>query len=520
MADAPMTNARILIVDDEPMNVRLLERLLVASGYEEIATTTDSREALARYRAHQPDLVLLDLMMPHLDGIAVLEQLKAEIRAGDYVPVLVLTADATLDAKRRALAAGARDFVTKPFEQTEVVLRIANLLETRRLHRAVEDQNRSLEQTVSERTRQLLQTEKIATMGSLLAGVAHELNNPLAVVSGNAELLRARVTDPDLVRRADRIKDATDRCVRIVRNFLALARQRPPERSVVSLAGVVRGAVELLGYQLRTDDVQVTIDLPERLPTLWADEHQLHQVLVNLIGNAHHAMRRQSGPRAITIRARHDAERGQIRIEVGDTGPGIAPDVRAKIFEPFFTTKPVGEGTGLGLSLCRGIVEEHRGTIAVESEPGRGTTFVIDLPVLAPPHAAMAVEDDTLPPLRPGNVLVIDDEAEIGAVVAEALGHDGHRADVATNGRMGLEMLAKHPYDAIVCDTKMAVLDGESFFEELGRRFPTLQRRVIFHTGDMLSREKRAFLERTGRPVLAKPCDLGELRRLVRRVLA
>lgn len=117
-------------------------------------------------------------------------------------------------------------------------------------------------------------------------------------------------------------------------------------------------------------------------------------------------------------------------------------------------------------------------------------------------------------------MLVIDDEADIGAVIAEALGQDGHRADVATNGAMGLDMLAQQPYDAVICDTRMAVLDGESFFEELGRRFPALQRRVIFHTGDVLSREKREFLEGTGRPFLAKPCDLGELRRLVRRVLA
>ena len=185
-----MTAGRILIVDDEPVNVRLLERLLQSAGYREIATTTDPRRVLEIYRDFKPDLVLLDLMMPHLDGVAVLGQLKAEIPADAYLPVIVLTADATAEAKRRALSAGARDFLTKPFEQFEILLRIGNLLETRRLHVSLAEHNRSLEETVRQRTEQLLQSEKVATMGALLAGVAHELNNPLAVVSGQAQLLQ------------------------------------------------------------------------------------------------------------------------------------------------------------------------------------------------------------------------------------------------------------------------------------------------------------------------------------------
>src|SRR5438128_192816 len=221
-------------------------------------------------------------------------------------------------------------------------------------------------------------------MGSLLAGVAHELNNPLAVLTGHAHLLREGAKDESLASRAEKIQAAADRCARIVKNFLALARQRPPERGAVSVNMVIQGALEMLAYELRTDSVEVTCEFAAGLPPLWADSHQLHQVLVNLIANAHHAMRKQPkpAPRRIRLASQLDREHQRVRLTVADTGPGIAPEIREKIFEPFFTTKLAGEGTGLGLSLCRGIIEEHGGTISIQSEPGQGATFVIELPLV------------------------------------------------------------------------------------------------------------------------------------------
>ena len=514
-------DAKILVVDDEPTNVLLMERLLEDAGYTNVASTTDSRRVLDLYRSFAPDLLLLDLMMPHLDGLAVLGLLKTEIPADVYVPVLVLTADATLEAKRRVLAAGARDFLTKPFEQFEVLLRIRNLLDVRRLYLALEAQNRALEDTVRQRTERLLQSEKVATMGSLLAGVAHELNNPLAVLIGQAHLLQQGARgDAGLSRRAQKIDDAAERCARIVRNFLSLARQRTPERSSTSLGQVVQGALELLAYELRSDQVEITVDLAADLPILWADPHQLHQVLVNLIANAHHAMRRQSKPRRITIRA-HPVDDGSVRLELADTGPGIAPEVLAKIFEPFFTTKPTGEGTGLGLSLCRGIVEEHGGTLDVVSVVGEGATFVIALPVGAPSQEDAATASSGVPPApRRATIMVVDDERAIAETVAEALETQGHTADIAENGLVALEMLERRAYDLVISDGKMPVLDGEAFWAEVGRRFPGVQQRIIFLTGDVLSREKREFLERVGAPWLTKPFDLDDLVRLAHQMLA
>ena len=520
MDGSDLTTAKILVVDDEPANVRLLERFVALEGYTAIRSTTDAREVADLLRTYQPDLLLLDLMMPHLDGVGVLERVKEIVPGDEFLPVLVLTADASPDAARRALDAGAHDFLTKPLRHGEVVLRIRNLLTTRRLHLALAAQNRALKAIVKDRTERLLQSEKIATMGSLLAGVAHELNNPLAVLSAHTQILRERATDPAVIQRADRMRTATDRCVRVVRSFLALAREQPPERTPVVVADAIQAAAEMLAYELRTDDVELIVDVATDLPALSADPHQLHQVLVNLLANAHQAMRRHPGPRRLTVRARHDTARRLVRLQVEDTGPGMSPEVQARIFEPFFTTKAVGEGTGLGLSLCRGMIEEHGGTIDVESEPGRGTRLTVELPIdvraAAPPVRPVV---DAPSPIDRKRILVVDDEPDIAAVVAEMLESDGHAADVAPNGAVALAMIGEHAYDLVLSDTKMPVMDGEAFYDALARLDPSWPRRIIFLTGDVLSREKREFLARTGAPFLTKPCDLHDVRRLLRVVL-
>jgi two-component system, sensor histidine kinase and response regulator len=395
------------------------------------------------------------------------------------------------------------------------------LIENGRLYFELDRQNRSLEDTVRDRTEHLVQSEKVATMGSLLAGVAHELNNPLAVLMGQAHLLQATATDPSSIQRAAKITLAAERCGRIVKNFLALARQRPPERGAVVLSQVVQDAVELLAYELRTDDVEVSLSLASDLPPLWADGHQLHQVLVNLVANAHQAMRRSSAPRRISIATRFDPARRQVHLAVADTGPGIPAGIQAKIFEPFFTTKPAGEGTGLGLPLCRGMIEEHGGTMTVESEPGGGTTFTITLPVVAQPSKSGDPDEmEALAPVESKTILVVDDERDLAEVVVEALERDGHRVEVASNGADALRRLEREVFDLVVSDTRMPVMDGLELFREIERRFPSLRRRIIFVTGDVLDREKQRVLEATAAPFLAKPFDLGELRRLVGRTLS
>jgi two-component system NtrC family sensor kinase len=218
-------------------------------------------------------------------------------------------------------------------------------------------------------------------MGGLLASVAHELNNPLAVVIAQTALLHELNPPGPVVARAEKIAQAAERCARIVRNFLTLAREHPPERQQVCLNQVIREALELLGYPLHVDTMELRLVLADDLPLLWADPHQLHQVVVNLVTNAHQAMRGTAPPRRLTVTTSFDPSGARVALEVADTGPGIPTEIQERIFEPFFTTKPVGVGTGLGLSLCQGIIEGHGGTIGLTSTAGQGTFFRIELPV-------------------------------------------------------------------------------------------------------------------------------------------
>jgi PAS domain S-box-containing protein len=364
------------------------------------------------------------------------------------------------------------------------------------------------------------QTEKLVAMGELLAGVAHELNNPLSAVLGQAFLLRQAAGEGPLATRADRITQAAERCARIVKNFLALAREYPPERQEVRLDQVVREAVELLAYPLRMDNVEVRLDLAGDLPVLWADTHQLHQVVVNLVTNAHHALRQTERPRRLTIATGAGPAPSRVWLEVSDTGPGISPEIQARIFEPFFTTKPPGQGTGLGLSLCRGIVEAHGGSVQVESLPGRGATLRVELPVHAPPVAARLLQPEApSSSIRGRAILVVDDETEVAGVLAEMLAADGHQVETAPDGAVALEKLGQRTYDLILSDLRMPRHDGPGLYRELERRHPQLLPRLVFLTGDTLGVEIRSFLEETGAPSLTKPFALEEIRRIVERVL-
>jgi two-component system NtrC family sensor kinase len=366
----------------------------------------------------------------------------------------------------------------------------------------------------------LRQSEKLAAMGTLLAGVAHELNNALATVVGVAGLLRGAVGRGRLAEPIERLWQGADRCARIARKFLALARQRSPERRPVRLNDVVQEVVELLASPFRLDGVEVRLDLAPGLPLLSADAHQLQQALFNLVANAHQAMRESPGPRRLTLTTRFDPAARRISLAVADTGPGIPPELRERVFEPFFTTKPAGQGTGLGLPLSREIVEGHGGAIRLEPGHGRGAVFRIELPAAAPAAAMPESPAAEAPsPLREKRVLVVDDDPGITELLAGILGENGHRVETAADGASALARLLSRPYDLVLCDLRMPRLDGPDLYRALERRQPAVLRRLVFVTGDTLSAETGAFLESAGRPVLTKPFSPAEVRRVIERVL-
>jgi CheY-like chemotaxis protein len=337
-----------------------------------------------------------------------------------------------------------------------------------------------------------------------------------------AELLREENQNGPMAEQTQAIMQSAERCARIVRNFLTLARQHPPERQWVDLNHVVEEAVALLAYTLQVDTIEVALQLAPALPLCAADPHQLHQVVINLVTNAHQALREVPVPRRLTFTTCTDPARTQVVLEVADTGPGIPPELQGRIFEPFFTTKPPGVGTGLGLPLCRGIIEGHGGTLRVQSQKGEGTVFRVELPVRAEPVGeAAAPAAVALAPVQgqAQAILVIDDEPGIASALAHLLRRSGYSVDTAANGRVALDQLQERTYDLILCDLRMPELDGPGFYRALEERYPQLQQCVVFLTGDTLSPEAREFLETAGVARLNKPFRAAEVRWAVHQAL-
>jgi signal transduction histidine kinase/CheY-like chemotaxis protein len=363
----------------------------------------------------------------------------------------------------------------------------------------------------------LHQSEKLSALGELLAGIAHELNNPLSVLVGQALLLRETVNDPTIKSRAEKIGNAADRCARIVKTFLAMARQEPAKTRQVDLREVIESALEFTGYALRGSNIEVQLRIKDDLPPIFADAAQIQQVLVNLIVNAQHALdeRQRDGERILKIIASYRERDNEVLLKVKDNGPGMPDHVRRRIFEPLFTTKGVGSGTGIGLALCHRIVNTHGGKMKVESVEDVGTSFVIRFPastaVLPAEEAAEAPCEAT----ASGRALVIDDEPDVGELIAESLRREGFLVDIAVSGADALKLLAVDRYDVILSDLRMPGFNGRDLYQQLHDDTPDLVDRLGFITGDTVSAKARDFLKATGRPFLEKPISPKEVRRLL-----
>jgi len=381
-------------------------------------------------------------------------------------------------------------------------------------------ERRAVEAELTRHREALHQSEKLGALGSLLASVAHELNNPLSVVVGQALLLQKTASDPKTLDRATKIGNAADRCSRIVRTFLAMARQQPTECAAVDLNDIVEATLEVTGYSLRTAGIDLTLDLAPELPAVWADADQLNQVVTNLIVNAQQAMAGTTRDPRLKIASAFDERHEVVLVSVSDNGPGIPPEIQSRIFEPFFTTKEVGAGTGVGLAVCHKIMEGLRGAITVNSAPGEGATFVVSLPVANAANRVAAVSGESRRWSGPCKVLVIDDEPEVTRTVHEILSAAGHAVATADSGNRALKLLSRQEFDVILSDLRMPNMDGPQLYETLRELSPKMTGRIAFITGDTFSPEVSAFLKRTGRPYAQKPFAPGELEDLVDEVLA
>lgn len=364
---------------------------------------------------------------------------------------------------------------------------------------------------------QLMQADRLASVGTLIAGIAHELNNPLTTISGYAHLLSDALDGSVHSSMIATLEVEAERCRHVARSLLSFARQTDERRLAFDVNEALRGVIDLRAYDLREAGIALVADFDEHLPQVLADYGQLQQVFYNLLDNAYYALAEQGGGE---IRVRTGAADGQVQIEVADDGPGVPPELRARLFEPFVTSKPRGEGTGLGLSICRRIIEEHGGTISLEVDGRPGARFLIALPACA----ATEVRHQVPPALDPTStterarslrVLFIEDEAPLCALVDEYLTRLGHRVTTAASGEEGVTSALAGDFDVIVCDMRLPGITGEEVCERLLAHDPSFAGRLLIATGDILSPQTRAFFDRTCLPHIQKPFRLQQLAALI-----
>jgi two-component system NtrC family sensor kinase len=479
-----------------------LAALITADEAGRIVEFNPSAEAMfQRRRADVIGRRVSEIVMPERFRAAHEEGMR-RVQAGGEARVL---------GKRMQLHALRADGNEFPIEmvlwRTDVgggVFYTASLVDVTEAHEAAREIERQRDA--------LRQSEKLTAMGSLLAGVAHELNNPLAIVMGRASLLEEKCAEiPALRNDAQRIREAAERCGRIVRTFLDMARNRPTQRGPVTLNEMVRAAVEMLRYGYRTHGIDLQMALTDGLPAVNADGDQIGQIVMNLLVNAQQALASADGARRVHVEtgveARREDREPRVWLRVADSGAGVSGELRPRVFEPFFTTKPEGIGTGLGLAVSRSIARDHGGDLVLEAaSPFGGASFRLSLPISGQATAETVPAPLTEPgaPLQT-RVLVVDDEAELVDLMRDMLESAGYDVAAAESGAVALELLATARFDAIVSDLRMPDMDGAALWREVSARHPALARCMLFVTGDTLSPGAREFLRNTRCASLDKP---------------
>lgn len=418
------------------------------------------------------------------------------------------------------------------WEELELVQPRRRVLE--RFVRPVHDQNHQLvgrlevyRDVTAQRhlEHKLIQQEKLAQLGQLVSGVAHELNNPLTTVAGYAQLLQRHKVPEAAREELARLAQEAERASRIVKNLLLFARPTRPERRQVSIQEILEKALALRAYELTVENIAVERHYAANLADIWADPHQLQQVFLNILLNAEQAIRSVRERGTISIRTLRLSNPERMRIEITDDGPGIPPEELPHVFEPFFSTKEANEGTGLGLSLSRTIVREHGGEIYAEGRPAGGATLAVELPaaVAAEPMAAVESQPSSAAPASirrpPAIILVVDDEPPVAQLIADVLNQQGYGVEMRTDSRKALQDALAQEFDLVICDIKMPGVDGEAFHQGLLERGHPLASRILFTTGDTLARKTNEFLERVRLPCLEKPFLVDELKAVVRNLL-
>ena len=495
---------RVLLVEDDEDDYVLLRDLLSAierSSFElEWAGTYEAgREAIGSGRH---EVCLLDYHLGEHDG---LELLAEALENGCQVPMILLTGQEDYAIDTEAMRIGAADYLVKG--------RIDATLLERSIRYAI------AQKRLQERIRE---NSRLVSVGSLAAGVAHEVSNPLAVVLGYSELLLMASGLPDsIMAYLEKVHSAAQRAAKIVKDLLSFARITDAEKRYLDLRSILDQALDMKSSDFKVNDIEVIDELPPDLPRTMVDEQQLIQVLLNIFNNAEQECLASQGRGQLVLRA--VGSRNWIRISISDDGPGVPAEKLNRIFDPFFTTKDVGKGTGLGLSICYGIIRQHNGDLWAENNPEKGATFHIELPIVAATEVEEEEEREvtSLPagparsPTTAKHLLVVDDEPHIRELLAQSLELLRYTVDLAEGGEEAWRKLQSMPYDCILLDLKMPGMSGQQLYQLIELSDKELAGKVIFITGDTVNSDTSEFIAAVRNPVMNKPFKLDDLHRQV-----
>ncbi len=367
------------------------------------------------------------------------------------------------------------------------------------------------EERFSAMREQLYRSEKFVTLGELLAGVAHELNNRVAPILIYSQMLQQSMPDEQDQKRLHVIEESAMGAKAILESLLSHSREGSQKKEPVNLNQTLQSTLTLIEYKIRNQGIELSVDISPHLPPARVNDKQMAQVFLNIINNAIHAMEADGGK--LTIQSTHD--RSRVKVTVADSGPGIPKNLLDKIFDPFFTTKEAGKGTGLGLSISKRYVEDNDGTLSVENAPAGGAAFVIEIPTMEARMESPSADPGHADGSRASaKILVVDDDSAIRDVIRDVLGA-GYTIEFATDGRDATAKIEKDPFDLLVVDYHMPGFDGKQLYEWIASNHPSLKNRIIFSTGDIYHERIRDFIDSTGCDCLIKPFSTASLREIV-----
>lgn len=456
---------RILICDDEPSMTDSMKAVLGTGNYR-IQTTNSSHHALTLIHTESPDLVILDVMMPEMTGFEVLDAVDQERCDADFI---IVTGEVSVDSAIKAIRKGACDYLRKPFEPDELIIRVENALKQRQMkndHTCVEVENRQLEN-------QLRQSQKMEAVGTLAGGIAHDFNNVLSIILGNTELALADMTSQHPARQnLERILTASLRAREMIQQLLRFSRKEESGRKALRLNSVIAESLKLMRASLPTN-ISIERDICQTDCITIADATQIHQIMLNLCTNAAHAMESNGGVLTIrlepvtldrTTAADNDLAPGNYaRLVVADTGQGIDKDIIDRIFDPYFTTKETGKGTGMGLSVVHGIIKASGGAIRALSGPGRFTEFHLFLPMVDTIiDTEPSIFDQHHLPGGHEHILIVDDEEMLVDMMRRVLEQLGYTVSDHTDSADALNAFLSSPqaYDLLITDMTMPGMTG------------------------------------------------------------